>query len=121
MKYADLIQPAEPLETVKQIRESASHDAARRDVETFVISDRMAGQLVDVIFRNLRYDQPGDQKGILTSDSCARTPPSEPRSPSIFGPLHEGMAERPDRFVALFAVHPDYLRNGRCIEPLSGT
>jgi hypothetical protein len=66
MKYADLIQPAEPLETVKQIRESGTFEAAKRDVETFVISDRMAGQLTDVIFPNLRYDQPGDQKGILT-------------------------------------------------------
>jgi hypothetical protein len=66
VKYSDLILPAEPLETVKQIRESGSHDAASRDVETFVISDRMAGQLCDVIFPNLRYDQPGDQKGILT-------------------------------------------------------
>ncbi len=66
MKYADLIQPAEPLETVKQIRESGTLEAARRDVETFVISDRMARQITDVIFPNLRYDQPGDQKGILT-------------------------------------------------------
>lgn len=66
MKYAELIQPAEPLEKVKQIRESDSLDAARRDVETFVVSDRMASQLAEVIFPNLRYDQPGDQKGILT-------------------------------------------------------
>ena len=66
MKYADLIQPAERLETVKQIRESGTLEAARRDVETFVISNRMAGQLADVIIPNLRYDQPGDQKGILT-------------------------------------------------------
>jgi Family of unknown function (DUF6079) len=66
VKYAELIQPAEPLETVKQIRESGTLEAARRDVETFVISDRMASQLTDVIFPNLRYEQPGDQKGILT-------------------------------------------------------
>ncbi|MDP9420633.1 MAG: DUF6079 family protein [Actinomycetota bacterium] len=66
MKYADLIQPAEPLETVKQIRESDTLEAARSDVDTFVISNRMAGQLADVIIPNLRYDQPGDQKGILT-------------------------------------------------------
>ncbi len=66
MKYADLIKPAEPLESVKQIRASGSLDAARRDVETYVISDRMAGQLAGVIFPNLRHDQPGDQKGILT-------------------------------------------------------
>ena len=66
MKYAELIQPAEPLETVKQIRESNTLEAARRDVETFVISSRMSGQLTDVIMPNLRYDKPGDQKGILT-------------------------------------------------------
>ena len=66
MKYADLIQPAEPLETVKQIRESNTFEAACRDVETFVISNRMAGQLTDVIIPNLLYDKPGDQKGILT-------------------------------------------------------
>lgn len=27
-----------------------------------------------------------------------------------FAPLYEGMAERMDEFVALFPVHPDYLR-----------
>lgn len=66
MKYADLVQPSEPLESVKQIRESGSLAAARRDVETFVISERMASQLRDVIFANLRFDRPGDQKGLLT-------------------------------------------------------
>jgi hypothetical protein len=66
MKYGDLIQPAEPLETVKQIRESNTLEAARRDVKTFFISNRIAGQLTDVIIPNLRFDRPGDQKGILT-------------------------------------------------------
>jgi hypothetical protein len=66
MKYAELCQPCEPLETVKQIRESGTFEAAQRDVETFVISDRMAAQMADVIFANLRFDQPGDQKGLLT-------------------------------------------------------
>lgn len=66
MKYSELLLPSPKLETVKQIRESASADAARRDVETFVISDRMAGQLTDVIIPNLQFDHPGDQKGILT-------------------------------------------------------
>jgi len=66
MKYSELILASAPLETVKQIRESSTAEAARRDVETFVISDRMAAQLGDVIFPNLRFDRPGDQKGILT-------------------------------------------------------
>ena len=56
MKYADLLQPAEPLETVKQIRESGTLENATRDVETFVISDRMADQLSNVIIPALRYD-----------------------------------------------------------------
>ena len=65
MKYSELILPAEPIATVKQIRTSASFDAARVDVETYVISERMATQLAEVIFPNLRFDHPGDQKGIL--------------------------------------------------------
>ena len=66
MRYAELIQPAEPLETVKQIRLADVSDVARRDVETFVISERMASLLSDVVFPNLQIDDPGDQKGILT-------------------------------------------------------
>ncbi len=66
MRYADLIQPSDPLETVKQIRESGTLEAARRDVATYVISQRMATQLTEVIFPNLAFDLPGDQKGLLT-------------------------------------------------------
>lgn len=67
MKYADLLQPAEPLETVKQIRESSTLENARRDVETFVVSDRMADQLENIIIPALRYDSSGatKKKGIL--------------------------------------------------------
>lgn len=67
MKYADLLQPAEPLETVKQIRESGTLENARRDVETFVISDRMADQLKNIIIPALRYDSSGatKKKGIF--------------------------------------------------------
>jgi len=65
MKYNDLVLPAEPLETVKQIRASDTYEAALRDVETYVISERMSIQLTEVIFPNLRFDHPGDQKGIL--------------------------------------------------------
>ena len=41
MKYSDLIQ-FEPIETVVQLREADTAADARRLVETFVISDRMA-------------------------------------------------------------------------------
>jgi Family of unknown function (DUF6079) len=62
VKYADLLQPAEPLETIKQIRESGTLEAAKRDVETFVISDRMADQITNIIIPALRYDAVGDTK-----------------------------------------------------------
>jgi hypothetical protein len=42
MKYSDLIK-FEPIETVVQLREADSATDARRLVETFVISDRIAG------------------------------------------------------------------------------
>jgi hypothetical protein len=62
VKYAELLQPAEPLETVKQIRESGTFENAKRDVETFVISDRMADQLRNIIIPALRYDGVGATK-----------------------------------------------------------
>lgn len=62
MKYADLLQPTEPLETVKQIRESGTIENARRDVETFVISERMADQMSNIIIPALRFDAVGDTK-----------------------------------------------------------
>ena len=62
MKYPDLLQPAEPLETVKQIRESGTLENARRDVGTFVISDRMADQMTNLIIPALRFDAIGDTK-----------------------------------------------------------
>jgi hypothetical protein len=44
MKYSKLIQ-FEPIETVVQLREADSASEARRLVETFVISERMAEAL----------------------------------------------------------------------------
>lgn len=64
MKYSDLID-FEPIESIIQLREADSHDKARSLVETFVISDRMAEQLSDVVFPNLQFDKPADNKGIL--------------------------------------------------------
>ena len=64
MKYKDLID-FEPIESIIQLREANSHDKAKSLVETFVISDRMAEQLSDVVFPNLQFDKPADNKGIL--------------------------------------------------------
>ncbi len=64
MKYADLIE-FEPIESVVQLREADAEADARRLVETFVISERMAEQLTDLVFPQLQFDQPADNKGLL--------------------------------------------------------
>ena len=64
MKYSDLIQ-FEPIETVVQLREADTAADARRLVETFVISDRMAELLGDLVFPQLQFSKPADNKGIL--------------------------------------------------------
>jgi hypothetical protein len=64
MKYSDLIQ-FEPIETVVQLREADTAADARRLVETFVISDRMAELLGELVFPQLQFSKPADNKGIL--------------------------------------------------------
>ena len=62
MKYADLVH-FEPVETIIQIRQADEKQKARELVESYVISDRMAEQITDVVFPQLQYDQPQDNKG----------------------------------------------------------
>ncbi len=64
MKYSDLIS-FEPIDSVKVLRDADDVSAARRDVETLVISPRLAEQLTEVILPNLNLDEPRDAKGIL--------------------------------------------------------
>lgn len=64
MKYADLIQ-FDPIETVVQLREADKAASAKRLVETFVISSRMGEQLSDLVFPQLQFDTPADNKGLL--------------------------------------------------------
>jgi hypothetical protein len=64
MKYADLIQ-FEPIETVVQLREADVAQEARRLVESFVISERMAELLSDLVFPQLQFTLPADNKGLL--------------------------------------------------------
>ena len=49
MLYRDLLQ-FEPIESVIQLREADDKREARHLVETYVISGRMAGLLVDLVF-----------------------------------------------------------------------
>jgi hypothetical protein len=64
MKYGELVQ-FDPVESVKVLVEADDPDQAQEDVRTFVISDRMADQLVHVIIPNLQFEDPTDQKGLL--------------------------------------------------------
>lgn len=64
MKYNDLIY-FEPIETIVQLREADAKARAYQLVETYVISDRMAEQLAGVVFLQLQYDHPQDNKGLL--------------------------------------------------------
>src|SRR5437868_59093 len=64
MKYSELIQ-FEPIETVVQLREANSESDARRLVETFVISERMAEMLGGIVIPQLQFAKPADNKGLL--------------------------------------------------------
>ncbi len=64
MKYGDLIQ-FEPIETVVQLRDADEVAAARKLVETYVISQEMAEKLINLVVPQLQIDQPMDNKGLL--------------------------------------------------------
>ncbi|MEA1053335.1 DUF6079 family protein [Lamprobacter modestohalophilus] len=64
MNYDDLIQ-FDPIESVVQLREADRADDARRLVETFVISERMSEQLTELVFSQLQFEKPADNKGLL--------------------------------------------------------
>jgi len=64
MRYRDLVQ-FEPIETVIQLRDADQEEAARRLVQTYVTSDRMADQLANVVIPQLQFLSPRDNKGVL--------------------------------------------------------
>ncbi|MGB7296511.1 MAG: DUF6079 family protein [Candidatus Aminicenantales bacterium] len=65
MKYGDLIQ-FEPIESVVQLRDADEAAAARQLVQTYVISEEMAEKLVNLVVPQLQFDQPMDNKRLLT-------------------------------------------------------
>ena len=64
MKYEDLIR-FDPIETVVQLRDADDMAAARHLVNSYVISDDMAEKLSVLVFPQLRFDRPADNKGLL--------------------------------------------------------
>lgn len=64
MKYGDLIQ-FDPIESVVQLRDVGEAAAAKRLVETYVISDEMAHRLSELVIPQLQFERPADNKGLL--------------------------------------------------------
>lgn len=64
MKYKDLIQ-FEPIKSVVVLKDAAENNLAQSLVDTYVISDRMADMISDVIIEQLQFQRPIDHKGIM--------------------------------------------------------
>lgn len=64
MKYRDLVQ-FDPVESIVHLSISGALDAARELVASFVISDGMAKQLVDLVIPQLQFDEPRDNKSVF--------------------------------------------------------
>lgn len=64
MNYNDLIQ-FHPIESVIQLRDADKSASAKSLVSTYVISEQMAQRLVDLVFPQIQFDAPNDNKGLL--------------------------------------------------------
>lgn len=64
MYYKDVVQ-YDPIESVIQLRLADQSDEAERLMRTYELSDEMAEKLKSVIFSQLQFDEPVDQKGML--------------------------------------------------------
>jgi hypothetical protein len=88
MKYRELVN-FEPIESVIELEKSESPDTVRRLVETFVISDRMAEQLSELVIPHLQFQTPADNKGLLVVGNYGT-------GKSHLLSLISGLAEYPD-------------------------
>ncbi|MCY3016303.1 MAG: DUF6079 family protein [Planctomycetota bacterium] len=93
MKYSDLVK-FEPIESVIQLEQADSPEAVRKLVQTFVISDRMAEQLCDLVIPNLQFEKPADNKGVLIVGNYGT-------GKSHLLSLISGLAEHPDMAKAV--------------------
>jgi energy-coupling factor transporter ATP-binding protein EcfA2 len=64
MKYGDLIQ-FDPIESVIQLLDANQKTAGRKLVESYVISQKIADTITDVLVPQLSFDDNVDHKGIL--------------------------------------------------------
>jgi hypothetical protein len=64
MLYQDLLQ-FEPIESIVKLTEANVEDYANNLLKTYVISERMAEQLNDLIFEQLQFSHPIENKGLF--------------------------------------------------------
>jgi hypothetical protein len=64
MKYNELIY-FQPIESVIELRQANKSSKAKELVSTYVISADMADRLCDLVFPQLQYDKPQDNRGLL--------------------------------------------------------
>ena len=64
MRYRDLIQ-FDPIESIVQLRDADEQTEARRLVSSYVISTEMADRLMDLVFPQLQFQYPADNKGLF--------------------------------------------------------
>ncbi|GAP40681.1 DUF6079 family protein [Flexilinea flocculi] len=64
MLYRDLVQFT-PIETIIQLRDAEKESTAKSLVQSYVISDAMANKLIDMVFPQLQFERPQDNKGVL--------------------------------------------------------
>ena len=64
MKYKELIK-FEPIESVIKLVDADKAETAKNLVSTYVISPEMAERLTDLVFENLQFERPADNKGLL--------------------------------------------------------
>src|SRR5687768_4230879 len=64
MKYRDLVK-FEPIDSVVQLEQADSAEAARQLVETYVISRHMSEQLCDLVIPKIQFETAADNKGVL--------------------------------------------------------
>ncbi|MCA9765537.1 MAG: ATP-binding protein [Carnobacterium sp.] len=64
MLYKDLVN-FEPIDSVIQLTDANNTDKAMHLLDTYVISDRMANTIKEVVFKQLQFKRPEDNKGLL--------------------------------------------------------
>ncbi|MGD2158540.1 MAG: DUF6079 family protein [Anaerolineales bacterium] len=64
MLYRELVQ-FDPIEDVIQLRDADKIDSAKKHVKDYVISERMADQLINVVIPQLQFEKPQNNKGVL--------------------------------------------------------